>query len=376
MRAAALSAPPASPATPASPAAPAASSGALTARSSGRALSGLQRGAACRTRGELDAQLGALCRAVLAPPPSASRRPALKDLPGSPRTSDIPGGGASASAASASARGCSSVLAFEAGLASRAAEAHGAMPGAAPPPAAACASCGGDGGVCSDGGGGGGGGGRAVGVGAEGRGGGRATGEEPLCFGGAADARRLPLFPLSLRLDAGCLGWLHCTAPTPADLRLFFVREEMAGDAAEMAGDAAEATAAAPQEAATTAAAAAAASSSAAVAAFVRRGGCRELAAAAQLHATRDAAEQLTVEASVEASAEAGRGGGYACTSAALTPATLSAATLAASILAMATVAGAYCISTRQRWSICWRWRSFAARSEMQSRPRAPHEAS
>ena len=66
MRAAALSAPPASATTPASAAAPAASSGALTARSSGRALSGLQRGAACRTRGELDAQLGALCRAVLA----------------------------------------------------------------------------------------------------------------------------------------------------------------------------------------------------------------------------------------------------------------------------------------------------------------------
>ena len=295
MRAAALSAPPASPATPASPAAPAASSGALTARSPARALSGLQRGVACRTRGELDEQLGALCRAVLAPPPSASRRPALKDLPGSPRTSDIPGGGASASA-----RGCSSVRAFEAGLASRAAEGHGA----APQPAAACASCGGDGGVCSDGGGGGGGGSRAVGVGAEERGGGRATGEEPLCFGGAADARRLPLFPLSLRLDAGCLGWLHCTTPTPADLRLFFVREEMAGDAAE--------------EAASTAAAAAAASSSAAVAAFVRRGGCRELAAAAQLHATRDAAEQLSVEVSVEASAEAGRGGGYVCTSAAL----------------------------------------------------------
>ena len=100
---------------------------------------------------------------------------------------------------------------------------------------------------------------------------------------GASVVRRFrPALPLRCRSgSAGCLGWLHCTTPTPADLRLFFVREEMVGDAAEMAGDAAEATAA-PQEAATTAAAAAAASSSAAVAAFVRRGGCRELAAAAR----------------------------------------------------------------------------------------------
>ena len=228
MRAAALSAP------PASPAAPAASSGALTARSSGRALGGLQRGVECRTRGELDEELVALYRAVLAPPPplTTSRRLALKDLPGSPRTLwDLPSGGASTSA-----RGCSSVRAFEAGLAARAAEGRAA----ATSPAAACGGGGGGGGggAC---GGGGGGGSRAVGVGAGERGGGSTTREDPLCFGAAAAAaRRLPLLPLSLRLDAGCLGWLNCTAPTPTDLRLFFVREEMAGDVAEVAGEVAE----------------------------------------------------------------------------------------------------------------------------------------
>jgi hypothetical protein len=182
-------------------------------------------------------------------------------------------------------------------------------------------------------------------VGVEGRG--SATREEPscLCFGAAAAAAgRRPLFPLSLRLDAGCLSWLHCTTPTPTDPRLFFVREEMAGEVAEVA-------AAAPQEAATTAATAAAASSSAAAAAFVRRGGCRELAAAAQLHAMRDAADQI----SVDVGAAAGRGGGCVCASAALSTAALSTATLTAATLTMATMAGACYISTSRRSSICWR---------------------
>ena len=63
MRAAAISASSASPGTPAI----STSSGTLTARSSGRALGGLQRGAECRTRGELDRELAALCRAVTPP---------------------------------------------------------------------------------------------------------------------------------------------------------------------------------------------------------------------------------------------------------------------------------------------------------------------
>ena len=355
VRAAVLSTPPASRATPASPAAPAASSSALTARSSGRALGGLQRGAECRTRGELDEELAALCWAVLAPLPplTTSRRLALMELPGTPRTfQDLPGGGAVTSA-----RGCPSVRGFEAGLAARAAEGRATTFSSA-------AACGGSGsgggaysgGACSGGvcgGGVGGGGSQAVGVGAEGREGGSTTREEPLCFGAAAAARRLPLFPLSLPLDAGCLGWLHCTTPTPTDLRLFFVREELAGNVAEMAGEVAEVAvcvaktaATATQEAATTTATAAAASSSAAAAAFVRRGGCRKLAAAAQLHATRDTADQI----SVEVGAAAGRGGGCVCTSAALTTATLSTATVT-----MATIAGACCISTPQRSSSCCR---------------------
>ena len=215
-------------------------------------------------------------------------------------------------------------------------------------------SGGGGGGSGGGGGGGGGGGSRAVGGGAGGRGGGSTTREDPLCFGAAAAAGRLPLFPLSLRLDASCLGWLNCTAPTPTDLRLFFVREEMAGDVAgevaEVAVCVAKTAAAAPQEAATTAATAAAASSSTAAAAFVRRGGCRKLAAAAQLHAMRDAADQI----SVDVGAAAGKGGGCVCTSAALTTAALTTATLSTATLTMATVAGAYCISTPQRSSSCW----------------------
>lgn len=86
--------------------------------------------------------------------------------------------------------------------------------------------------------------------------------------GASPATRRLPLFPLGMPLSAHCLTWLHSTQPTPTDMRLFFLREEFDNDVAGASGAAAE---------------------------FVRRGGCRELSAQAQISAVRDDSDQIGV---------------------------------------------------------------------------------